>query len=119
MFLSGFSSCFHKRSPLLEPPRRLFHRDRRASLGAPAETAAGLLIEAPRPPVFHLKRPKNRLKSHENALKAGGNAFFPSTIERFVCIDLPLRQEVGFFDTTKTGEISSRLTQDCEGPRKS
>jgi len=25
-----------------------------------------------------------------------------------------LRQEVGFFDTTKTGEITSRLTQDCQ-----
>jgi len=25
-----------------------------------------------------------------------------------------LRQEMGFFDTTKTGEITSRLTQDCQ-----
>lgn len=25
-----------------------------------------------------------------------------------------LKQEVGFFDTTKTGEITSRLTQDCQ-----
>ena len=34
------------------------------------------------------------------------------------------RQEVGFFDTTKTGEITSRLTQDCplateNGPKNS
>jgi len=29
-------------------------------------------------------------------------------------LDTLMRQEIGFFDTTKTGELTSRMTQDCQ-----
>mmetsp|Transcript_169196 Transcript_169196/g.543925 ORF Transcript_169196/g.543925 Transcript_169196/m.543925 type:complete len:898 (-) Transcript_169196:84-2777(-) len=33
---------------------------------------------------------------------------------RHTLFDALMRQEIGFFDTTKTGELTSRMTQDCQ-----
>lgn len=44
-------------------------------------------------------------------IRIGGRA---SVRLRHSLFDALMRQEIGFFDTTKTGELTSRMTQDCQ-----